>query len=490
MILDRRALLATAAALPAASCAERLPWARPSDELAWLDATATADLIRRKQLAPSEAVEAAIRRAEALNPQLNFLVTTDFDRARARAAVPASGPFQGVPTLIKDLQDVEGIATRSGSRATARAPIPKATHPNVGALLSAGLISLGKSSTPEYGFLPTTEPIAFGPTRNPWDPSRSSGGSSGGAAAAVAAGVVPIAHASDGGGSIRIPASNCGLFGMKPSRGRMAGDPADADELSVKFAVSRSVRDSAALFAAMEKTDFPGRPVGVVTAPGKRRLRIGWITDNLTGGRPEPEVRAGVEATLRLLQDLGHKVEEARWPFSGREVGDDFRTVWSSYAAGLVQILSKHMGGVPDERTLEPFTLGLARGYAGLPAGALDAAGKRLSQAARAYAAMFQTYDVLLTPVLAAPPAPLGYVDGDESADAVWAKLETYAPYTPIQNLAGTPAMSVPLHWTRDGLPVGMHFAAGPAGERTLFELAYELERARPWSRRRPKVSA
>ena len=273
-----------------------------STEMADWDATETAAAIRSGKVAAIEVTDAAIARAEALDPKLNFLVTEDFERARARRPL-GDGPFAGVPFLIKDLDDLAGVPTRSGTRSTADLPPAARQSPLIDGMLAAGLNPIGKSSTPEYGFLPTTEPLAFGPTRNPWDSARSAGGSSGGAAAATAAHVVPFAHASDGGGSIRIPASCCGLFGLKPSRGRtLATDPGHFPiPLSVQLCVSRSVRDSAALLAAVEASGAGLPPVGRISGPSSRRRRIGMVLDSISGQAPDPAGAGAIadRATLR-----------------------------------------------------------------------------------------------------------------------------------------------------------------------------------------------
>lgn len=453
------------------------------------DATEMAAMIRRGDLTALEAVDTAIARAEAAQPKLNFLVTQMFDQARARAkAGNLSGPFAGVPYLIKDMYDVEGAPTRHGSRCTALLPPAKSTAPYVKALEAAGLISIGKSALGEFGYLPSTEPLAFGPTRNPWNLALSPGGSSGGAAAAVAAGVVPFADAADGGGSIRIPASACGLFGLKPSRGRLIGQqPASATfELTVEHGLTRSVRDSAALFAATEQSQAGLSPVGHVTGPSKQRLRVGYLVDSISGRKPDRDVMAGLEASAKLMEGLGHRVEPTAWPFDGDRFTEDFGTVWIVGAANVVGLIRKVLGREPDETVLEPFTLEMGRRASELPAGALEAATARLTADAAAYDAWFNRFDVILSPVLLTPPGPIGQITGAVPADVLIERMSAFGDHTTVHNLAGAPAMSVPLHWTQSGLPVGMQFAARRGQERMLFELAYELETARPWADRRP----
>ena len=489
---SRRSLLAVSAA--AASMAKApLAFAKPAAAPLATDATAMAALIRRKAISPLEAVTDAISRAEAAQPQLNFIVTSLFDQAidQAKTSTP-KGPFAGVPFLIKDLHDFKGAPTRNGSRAFLNAPVAAASEPLIEAYSNTGLIVIGKSATPEQGYLPTTEPIAFGATRNPWNLGHSTGGSSGGAAAAVAAGIVPFAHASDGGGSIRIPSANCGLFGLKPSRGRMIGSQTQthAYDIGVQHVLTRSVRDSAAMFAATEYrgpgAQYPA--VGMVSGPGRKRLRIGVLSKTATGISPDPEVQAGLDATIALLQSMGHQVETTRWPVDGAQFGQDFMALWATDAAGQVQTVAKTFGmkAVPD--MLEPFTIGMAQMVAALPKGAVEAAVGRLEAAVPAYQAWFKAQDLVLSPVLSKPAVELGYVGPSVPFEVLNPRLTDYVGYTPFMNVTGGAAMSVPLHWTSDGIPVGMHFA-GPAGsEKTLFQLAYELEAAQPWAARKPPV--
>lgn len=490
MSLHRRAMLASAAASGLAACGET--WPHFGRDLAFVDATETASLIRKKEISAREAVEAAIRRAETLNPKLGFLVTPDFDRALKRADQPLAGPFAGVPTLIKDLHDYQGLPTRNGSRSGAHAPPAMESLPSVAAMVAAGFIPIGKSATPEYGLLATTEPLNAPPTRNPWDTTRSSGGSSGGAACAVAAGVVPVASASDGGGSIRIPSSCCGLFGLKPSRGRVVGETTDPSQLSVRNCVARTVRDSAGVFAAIEKTgpDIPFSSVGLVTGPNKQRLKIGWMELDPNGRPADAPVGQATEAAAELCRRLGHHVEPTRWPPFAKGFTEAFLTVWATGAAEIAAHLTKALGRAPDARDLEPFTLALADRAARLPPPEIEAAKALVRSAAQAYLGLFQTYDVVLTPVLGSPPPLLGWGRGDVPMPLLTERLTAYVGYTPIVNVAGNTAMSVPLNWTRDGLPVGSQFAAAPGRERVLYELAFELEAARPWAERKPPVHA
>jgi amidase len=493
--ITRRALAAAPAALGASQALAAPKIAAPASP--WPDATEMAARIRRGEMTALEAVEQAVARAERLQGQLNFIVNSDFDRAlaRARAGTPP-GPFAGVPFLIKDLNDYKGLPTRNGSQ-SGRLAGPATSQPEyIDAFGRAGLIVIGKSATPEYGFLPTTEPISTGLTRNPWDPTRSSGGSSGGSAVAVAAGVVPVAHANDGGGSIRIPASNCGLFGLKPSRGRMIGTRQETQigDIGVEHVVSRSVRDSAALFAATEDSGQGAQlpPVGFVAGPGKRRLRIGVLLENGMGHSPQPEVAAANASAVKLLASLGHRVEYTHLPFDGDQFIQDFLLLWANGAMGLADALAKARGKAPDATVLEPFSLGMVELARKAGPEALSRSVARLTENALAYDTWFPAhqFDVVLSPVLSSPAPRLGEVGPRVDFATLSARLIEYVGYTPIHNIAGAPAMSVPLAWTDAGLPVGSMLSARRGNERTLFELAYQLEAAQPWAHRIPPIHA
>jgi amidase len=467
------------------------PVAPPSP---WPDATAMAAAIKRGELSPTEAVESAIRRAEALQGTLNIIVNSDFDRALDKAKAGPTGPFAGVPFLVKDLIDYKGLPTRAGSQANRMAPPARIQAPNCDAFDRAGLVVIGKSATPEFGFLPTTEPVSTGLTHNPWDLTRSSGGSSGGSAAAVAAGIVPAAHATDGGGSIRIPSSHCGLFGLKPSRARIDDfeDKVGVTAIGVEHAVTRSVRDSAALFALTEaqgpKAAFP--PIGMVDGPAKKRLRIGVMLANGAGHSPQPEVVAANEHAAKLVASLGHRIDYVRLPYDGGQFIQDFLLLWAAGAQSAAGRVQKATGRKVDDTMLEPFSLGLVEMAARTKPQDLGAAVKRLEANALAYDTWFGAYqfDMVLSPVLSSGPPKLGEVGPLVPFDTLVARLIEYVGYTPIHNIAGSPAMSVPLYWTPDGLPIGTMFAARAGQERMLFELAYELEAAAPWAHRIPPV--
>lgn len=473
----------------------------PADEFAWMDATEQAALVRRREVRAVQLVEAAIRRIERANPVLNAVVASLFDQALAQAEEidhllqrgPAP-PFLGVPFLIKDLDDVAGAPTSKGSRyffvRTAEADSDIAAR-----FRRAGFILLGKTNTPELGLLPTTEPALFGPTRNPWALSRTPGGSSGGAAAAVAAGLVPAAHASDGGGSIRIPASCCGLFGLKPSRGRTPGDTVLG--LTVHHALTRSVRDSARILDSIAGppawTPYPVAPPNRPFAAARleRRLRIGFSTHAPTGAPLHPEVTRAVQEAAALLERLGHTVEEAAPHFDGEEATERFMTLWAASCAAKVAERAAVRGRPPQGNELEPLTWALLEAGRRISAEQLLHAQGYLHRVARQIARFFETYDLWLTPTLAEPPLPLGSFDPASAASGgdpqrVFQRTNAWVPFTPIVNVTGQPAMSVPLAWSSDGLPIGMHFVGRFGDEATLFGLAYELEAERPWHKRTP----
>lgn len=486
----RRTMLAAGTAFAAVAACTK---AAPADALEDFDAIGVAARISGGEVTAIEALGAAIARAERVNGELNFIVTKAYDYGRARAATALSGPFAGVPTLIKDLLPLAGLPLKFGSRAFAN-NVAQAQPPYTDAVLASGVVPFGKSATPEFGLTATTEPLLGGATKNPWDPTRSCGGSSGGAAVAVAARVVPIAHASDGGGSIRIPASCNGIFGLKPSRDRTLTDGRDQGPLpiSVNGCVSLSVRDTARWLAATEQSGDRAAlpPVGMVEGPNTQRLRIALNIPDFRGREPDPEVRAAIEAAAELCRSLGHEVREARPAFDGQRFSDDFILLWAASAAEVAALVRQNAGDTPLDQLLEPLTLDLARHYQSKGVAAMPAAIGGLKAVEAAYAAFFSDADVLLTPVLSKPPPLLGEISPTLGMEVGFARVLDYVGYTPLQNVAGAPAMSVPLAWSQAGLPIGAHFSAAKGQERRLLELAYELEAAQPWRGRKPGVSA
>ncbi len=480
--LDASAVLATVAPLTGVDGKRRPP----------RDAVGAATALDRDRTTPAALVEAAIARLDKVNGLINAVAHPNYDRARAAAAsVPGpSGPMAGIPTLIKDNIEQAGLPWTSGSRAL-RGRIGVADSPAAAAIARAGLVSIGRSNLPEFGLLPTTESLLTGPTRNPWRLDRSAGGSSGGSAAAVAAGVVAVAHGNDGGGSIRIPASCCGLVGLKPSRARMIGDTGRAvTDFGVQSCLSRTVRDTAAWFAAMERpvgdTVYP--PVGLVTGPSRRKLRIGLARASAVGAEPDAEVTAVFAATVRLLHKHGHRLVDAAPAFDGPAVAAAFATLWSAGAAGRVKVAADALGRLPTRNDVEPLTLSWAATGARFGADDIARAVAALQLLEQQYAAQFDRYDVLLTPVLASAPLPIGTLDPTHSYADVSATLAHYVAYTPIENASGACAIALPLGGSRSGVPIGLQFTARAGDERTLLELAYALERATDWHHRRPPL--
>ncbi|MBI1763096.1 MAG: amidase [Acidobacteria bacterium] len=482
----------------------------PFNELTWLDATAQAALVRRGEVTPLELVDAAIRRIEQINPQLNAVITPMFDLARAAAQQPPSvmpqGPFTGVPFLLKDLQAAyEGVPMSAGSR-WLRNFKPNGDSELVKRYKRAGLLVVGKTNTPEFGLLPTTEPEAFGATRNPWDVTRTPGGSSGGSAAAVAAGMTAFAHANDGGGSIRIPAACCGLFGLKPTRGRNPLGPHFGDifgGLVVEHAVTRSVRDSAALLDATAGYDpgdpyiapVPARPFLHEAGAPPGQLRIAFSTQAYTGAPVHPACVAAVQDAAKLCTDLGHEVTEAAPQLHGEMLSKAFFTVWAAGCAWTIDSYSFAVGGKPTAEDIEPLTRVIIELGRKRTAPEYLLAVQTLQIFARRVAQFMASYDVFLTPVLAEPPLPLGTLAPTaEDAMAGMKRSGLFTPFTALQNMTGQPAMSVPLYWPSDGdaagLPLGVQFAGRYGDEATLFRLAAQLEAARPWADKHPPVSA
>jgi amidase len=466
-----------------------------ADPFAGLDATAQAELVRSGQASPTELVEAAIARIEALNPALNAVTCKLYDKARAQAARPlGEGPFAGVPFLIKDLISVAGVPNTAGCRALAGA-VGQVSPPFVNAFEAAGLITVGLTNTPEFGLIDSTEPALHGPTHNPWDLSRSPAGSSGGSGAAVAAGLTPMAHASDGGGSIRLPACHNGVFGLKPSRGRSLSTgfppmPFGLPDIAVDHVLTRSVRDSAAMLSLLEDPWTPLGRVGAVRVPLDRKLRVALVREGTGGSRADPEVDAAILGVASLCESLGHVVDEVAWPFHGQQVMEAFIAEWQILAAGVVAQTCNAVGCAADGEHFELWTLELAaRGAALIPDRVAEVA-RILSEASEAMDAFFERWDVLLSPVMSHPPKKIGEHATHLPYDVLFERVAANAAFTPVFNVCGSPAMSVPLSWTAEGLPVGAQFAGPVGNESRLLGLAYQLEEARPWADRWPPVSA
>jgi amidase len=478
-------------------------------ELAFLDATAQAALVRRGEITPRELVDAAIARLEAVNPRLNAVILPHPEAARALASshdLPL-GPFRGVPFLVKDLLCyVTGEPYHMGTRVLRDAGFVAPHDTYLAARLhAAGFVTLGRTNTPEIGTLPTTEPVAYGPTRNPWDPERSPGGSSGGSAAAVAAGIVPAAHGNDGGGSIRIPASACGLVGLKPTRGRTSAGP-DMGELVAGLAVegvlTRSVRDTAGILDAVAG-GMPGDPYAA--PPFRRPLadEIGAPTGRLCIGvlaRPpgglfaaHPDVVAGAEAAARLLGSLGHDVDDSHpAALDEAEAGQHFSIFYAANAARLLDVIGDLAGRRVGAEDVEPLNWVLAEMGRVLSAEQYLATRQWVDAWRRRVAEWWASgHDLLLTPTLPEPPVPLGSFTAT-ATDPVTAGIHAsqFAAFTLPFNLTGQPAISLPLHASATGLPIGVQLVAAYGREDVLVRIAAELEAAAPWSARRPMIHA
>lgn len=448
-----------------------------TDPFAAWDAVETAERVRKREVSAREVIEAAIARAEAAAP-LGAIVTDSF--ASAREASP-SGPLAGVPTFVKDLAEVRGTRTAWGSRATGQY-VSRRTEASLARFFATGLVSLGKSATPEFGLTGTTEPLGFPPCRNPWDPTRTVGGSSGGAGCLVAAGVVPIAHGSDGGGSIRIPAACNGLVGLKPTRRRfdMDGSHLLPVNVAVQGVLTRSVRDQIAFYAALEREHAPIAPIGEPPDRPARPLRIGVYVDAPLGTPVDPEHRAAAERAGALCAALGHRVESIACPIE-TQVIEDFLRFWASLGAVYVYAgkLFTHRGF--DASRLEPWTRALSDDFTGDLRGALRAI-HRLRRFARTYARIMDRFDVLLSPTLGEPPPPLGHLAPDVPFDLARERLVRFAAFTAFANAAGAPAISLPLARTeKSDLPIGIQLAAAAGNDGSLLSLARTLEREAPW---------
>jgi len=487
-------------------------------ELTALDATAQAELVSDGDLTPAELVESAIERIEALNPQLNAVIHELFDEGRAAAeAAPPDAPFRGVPFLLKDLgATFAGQPNHLGMRvlkeAGFRAPMDTYLAQRFRA---AGFATIGKTNTPELGILPTTEPKAYGATRNPWDTERSSGGSSGGSAAAVASGMVPVAHANDGGGSIRIPASECGLVGLKPTRQRISEGPLMGDNMSgltVELVVSRTVRDTAAILDAVEGpapgdpyvAPRPERPYVEELDASPGNLRIGLVDRALDPGTEIDSVCVeAARAAGELLEGLGHEVEQFDpGPLASAELIDAFIVRWAAGQAAGLQQFSTQLGREIGADDVEPLTWALAEEGRRRNAGEYLVAVGMMQALSRVVAGFYESgIDLLLTPTLGEPPPPLGTFDdsGPEPMAAIERARKT-ANFTALFNSTGQPAISLPLYWSEEGttagasgasvLPIGVQLVAAYGREDTLIRVAAQLEQAKPWADRRPPVFA
>ena len=483
------------------------------------DGLGLAELIRKKKVSPGELVEEAISRIETHNPKINAVVHKLYERARtaAKGKLP-DGPFQGVPFLIKDLHaTLEGLPTSHGTKLWKNVPA-KITTEIVKRWEASGAIVVGRTNTPEFGLLPYTESDTLGPALNPWDTTRSPGGSSGGSGAAVAARMVPLASGGDGGGSIRIPSSACGVFGLKPTRGRTPTGPVIGESWSgfdIDHVLTRSVRDSAAMLDATQGADV-GAPYIIPEAgpflkevgrkPGK--LKIAFSTKPMLGKSVHADCIKGVEETVALLKELGHEVVEDAPVINGEEFSYRFLTILAGQIRADIEEAAEAAGKKVSVDDFDITTFGTGLFGTILKASDYARAMRYLQSVSREIGRFFEGYDVLLTPVLSQPPVKIGALKPSASeqsqikliarTSATWileamnvirplaAQTYEFIPWTPVFNVTGQPAMSVPLHWNEAGLPIGMHFISKWGDETTLFRLAGQLEKAKPWFDKAP----
>jgi amidase len=457
-----------------------------NDVLGTLTAVEVGQHIANGDFTASESIQAAIARLKAVNPELNAVACERFEQALvdANGAGNGSAVFTGVPSFIKDNTDLQGLPTKHGSRATINSPMAKDAAFSE-QFLSTGLIPIAKTNLPEFGLTATTEYSQSAPVRNPWNTNHSTGGSSGGSAALVAAGVVPIAHANDGGGSIRIPAACCGLVGLKSSVGRLVA-PAMSKHLPIDIVVdgvvSRTVADTAAFYAASEQHyRNPALPaLGNITAAIDKPLKIGLSIEHPMGGVIDADVLAGVEQVAKVCEGLGHKVELAPSQVS-QQMADDFFLYWARSAAAINYLGKFEFGWGFDRHQLEPLTKHLSKHFIGSWWKSFSTI-SRLRQFAIDYQNTFNDFDLILTPTLAKPPVELGYLAMDLDFETARERLNSYAAFTPLQNVTGTPAISLPLAQSSTGLPIGVQFAAGMGQEALLLQIAYQMEAEMPWS--------
>jgi len=454
------------------------------DALGEHDAVELARLLQDGEVSSTELVEAAIARTEKVDPELHGLAYAAFERARDDARSPRDGFFSGIPTFIKDIVDVEGMPTMEGTDAWLATP-KRADGDFARMFLATGLVPLGKTTMPEFGFSPAPEHPRLGPTRNPWSLEHSPGGSSSGSAVFVASGVVPLAHGTDGGGSVRIPAAVNGLVGLKPTRDRLAQDKT-LREMPIRIVsdgvLTRSVRDTAAFYREAEKVwrNLKLPPIGDLSRPGRKRLKVAVVTTSI-GRECSPEVRDLTLKTATWLEELGHHVDHVEPPVP-ESFPDDFLLYWSTLAMALVRGGRRFFGSTFDRTRLDNLTLGLDR-HSRRNLHKLPFAMARLQRLRRQSVEFYARYDVALTPTLASETPRIGHLTPTADYEQILDRLLDWVAFTPLQNVNGDPAISLPLQQTATGLPQGMMFAAGSGQEATLIELAYELEDARPFAR-------
>ncbi len=454
------------------------------DVLARHDGVALARLIRDGEVSAGEVIEAAIERANRVEPSIGAIVAECFGAARQRAREPFGGAFAGVPTVVKDMTDVAGLPTRFGTAALEHSPPVKRTHPTAQQLFDMGMICLGKSTMPEFGFTAATEFPDRPPTRNPWNLDHTPGGSSGGSAALVAAGVVPIAHGSDGGGSIRIPASCCGLVGLKPTRGRLPASQGREPFVGIvtDSVLTRTVRDTALfMFEAERLTPRAGfTPIGHVKRPLERSLRIAAVSGESLDGPVDAVVKRQFESTLKLLESLGHQIVPIELP-STEQFAEDFRNFWSLLAWTAVSTSKRLIDSSFDRSRLTGFVKELA-GQMPRRLHKLPGAVSRLRRSSRRCARLYAQHDVMVSPTVGQRPPRIGHLAMDLPMDVLMQRMRQWACFTPIANATGAPAITLPLGFDAEtNLPIGIMFSTNLQQERLLLELALQLEAAQPF---------
>lgn len=466
----------------------------PFDYAKYFDGVSRGEALANGEVSSEQLVSDAISRAKRVNGSINAIVNDLYENAQAISKTAEARGYSGQPSFIKDLDDWKGAPTYYGSRTFKGAPNQEIYGDFVRTWHDSGIIALGKTTTPEMGLTSSTEPLVTGATRNPWNTDRIPGGSSGGSAALVAARVVPFAHASDGGGSIRIPAACCGIFGLKPSRGALVeSDPAGGGaDISVNHAVTLTVRDSINLFS-IAQNDRSGLMSDAAKDPIDRRLKIAFAPDPITSARLDAPTRAGIEATAQLCRDLGHDVFDWSMPVDGPEFADNFLLLWSGAATQFLQRAAAFKGIIPTPTNMteyvEPWTMSLAGNFLAnrdkFP-GALE----YLNAFVSLYDSWFSDFDVILSPTVSTVPPEIGTQAPDGDYEIVRKNVLDFACFTSPMNVSGAASMSVPLYWSEDGLPVGAMFSGRLGDDALLFRLALELENARPWIDRKPPVSA
>jgi len=490
-------------------------------EYGQFDGLGLAELVRRKEVEPMELVEEAIDRIEALNPQLNAVINKMYEKARAAAASgELAGTFTGVPMLLKDItQEISGERLTAGSRALRQYRASRDSN-YVIRMRNAGTVFVGQTNVPEFALMGITEPSLYGPTRNPWNENHTPGGSSGGSAAAVASGMVPLAGANDGGGSIRIPAAYCGLFGLKPTRGRTPVGPVFGRQwqgASVEHVLSRSVRDSAAMLdelavkekgAAYLAPQFEGSYLEQVSLKLEKGIRFAFSVTSPIGTRVDPECKKAVYETVKLLEELGHHVEEAEPPIDGKKLANSYLTMYFGEVAASIKALEDVLGRKAKFSDVEPTTWLLGLLGKATSAGEFVTSLREWDRAAYIMEEFHETYDFFITPTTAFPPAKIGELNPEAAeefammalgragtggllkrmgvVDQLAEKSLIRTPFTQLANLTGQPAMSVPLHITPDGLPIGVQFIAAKGREDLLLRLAGKLEKTRLWLKQGP----